>query len=514
MVELTPRVAELYAQTLPRGVPFFESRNLTQRPPGSRWATPEETIAPSWQWRRGGVLLGTYNGKLIGTNDNRHLTLISGNRGGKTSTVLLPNLYSYPGSIIVIDPKGELAAKSAAHRKDVLGQDVYVLDPFGITGKPAIDAFGATGLRPDLRAQFNPLLELDPLSNNVVDDAALVAEAVIPDMTGEAAYWSMAAKNLVQGLILYTLLDPNPAGRTMQAMRSCLYEFDEPDGDSNVELVRTNFFRRMRECGGVFDGFVKDVGGSMLSKAEKESASIFSTATENLSFLASPAMRENMLQSSFKLRDIVHRPMTIYLCLDGGRMATHFRWLRLFIDLALIQIERQRQQFPFDENNKWRVLFMMEEFPVLQHMKRLEMAAGLLSGMGVKLWIVLQDLTQLQSLYKTRWQTFLGNSGAVQAFSLNDMASLEYASNRMGTTSFWAQSHSNPSYDQRVAGHSPETSSITTTPLITPAELAELVERESFRQVVMMAGQPPMVMHRLRHDTVEKIRRGELHPTQ
>ena len=100
----------------------------------------------------------------------------------------------------------------------------------------------------------------------------------------------------------------------------------------------------------------------------------------------------------------------------------------------------------------------------------------------------------------------------LQAFSLNDLASLEYVSKRLGETSFWTQSYSAQSYEQRVQGHTPENMSIVRAPLLAPAELATVVERDSFRQVVVMAGHPPMIMHRLRHDTVEKIRRGEVRP--
>ena len=85
----------------------------------------------------------------------------------------------------------------------------------------------------------------------------------------------------------------------------------------------------------------------------------------------------------------------------------------------------QRQLIPPASNAP--VLFLLEEFFALGTMPAIEKAAGYAAGFGVKLWIILQDLQQLKSLYKTSWQTFLANAGAVQIFGASDRETLEYA---------------------------------------------------------------------------------------
>jgi type IV secretory pathway TraG/TraD family ATPase VirD4 len=77
---------------------------------------------------------------------SRTLVTIAGARAGKTSTVLEPNLSLYPGSCVVLDPKGELTARTAQLRH-ALGHNVYVLDPFGRSGIAS--------------SSFNALAELD-----------------------------------------------------------------------------------------------------------------------------------------------------------------------------------------------------------------------------------------------------------------------------------------------------------------------------------------------------------------
>src|SRR5579863_1011453 len=70
----------------------------------------------------------------LGYADDRHVCLVSGSRGGKGVGVLVPNLCFWPGSSIVIDPKGENAAVTARRRGSGsdyaygMGQRVCVLD--------------------------------------------------------------------------------------------------------------------------------------------------------------------------------------------------------------------------------------------------------------------------------------------------------------------------------------------------------------------------------------------------
>jgi Type IV secretory system Conjugative DNA transfer len=79
---------------------------------------------------------------LIGWDDNRHALTVAGSRAGKGVSLIVPNLILYKGSAFVIDPKGENAAITAGRRGKGtrkkgagLGQDVYVLDPFDVSGK-------------------------------------------------------------------------------------------------------------------------------------------------------------------------------------------------------------------------------------------------------------------------------------------------------------------------------------------------------------------------------------------
>src|ERR1700742_1897145 len=98
--------------------------------------------------------------------DNRHLCTFGATRSGKGATVIVQALLQVPHSVVVIDPKGQNAAITARRRRGV-GQDVYVLNPFGVHA-------GAPWHLPKHRS--TPLAHLSIDHPSVVADAAALAQ--------------------------------------------------------------------------------------------------------------------------------------------------------------------------------------------------------------------------------------------------------------------------------------------------------------------------------------------------
>src|SRR5580693_8186010 len=144
-----------------------------------------------------GITIGRYFdepaarvGDKIAYAGERHVLLFGPNGTGKGTRFLIPNLLSINDrSIVVIDPKGELAAVTADYRR-TLG-DVVMLNPFDVLG------LGSAG--------FNPLAALDPDSPNFFDDAAALGEALIK-IEGKDPHWPESAQGLVVALIMWEKL--------------------------------------------------------------------------------------------------------------------------------------------------------------------------------------------------------------------------------------------------------------------------------------------------------------------
>ena len=186
-------------------------------------STPSEITGETWEYGRKGLLLGRRKGGLIGWDDNRHVLTVAGSRAGKGVSLIVPNLILYEGSAFVVDPKGENAAITAGRRGKGtrksgagLGQDVYVLDPFDVSGKRR---------RRKRPVSFNPLAELDIDDEDVVEDASMFAEALITHPEKDR-HWTELAQALLRALILVALADP----RSKAAQSDYRTAFADADG--------------------------------------------------------------------------------------------------------------------------------------------------------------------------------------------------------------------------------------------------------------------------------------------
>src|SRR5277367_6343097 len=71
-------------------------------------------------------------GRQIYYRKGGHILLVAPPRSGKATTILIPLMLQYQhGSMICIDPKGELAAVTGARRAR-MGQRVIIINPFKI----------------------------------------------------------------------------------------------------------------------------------------------------------------------------------------------------------------------------------------------------------------------------------------------------------------------------------------------------------------------------------------------
>jgi type IV secretion system protein VirD4 len=459
---------ELYEKALPRdvGIPRLEP----DRKRINTWMSPHDLMQHAFV--PGQIILGKFGGKLLGHLDDRPMVTTAGARAGKTSTVLEPNLYHYPGSMLVLDPKGELS-KSAAYRR-AMGHDVQVLDPFGETS-----------------ACFNALAELNPSSVNIIDDALALTDAlIVDDGDARSQHWNQSAKTLLLGITLLTLTLEQPERNlvTVRELLTLTYpplvrmlrmgaeqaksaRKDERYFDENRFGVET-LLSAMASKEGLFGGILQAIGNRFLSTPHTERGSVFSTAATQTAFLDSLPLRKISRRSSFRLAALRgDQPTTIYLCLPVGRMESHYRWLRLIVQMACTVLE-QMGTYPRDRPP---ILFMMEEFATLGHMEIMERAAAYFPGFGVKLWAILQDVTQLQRNYSASWETFLGNAGLVQFFANGDEMTLEYVSKRLAN-------------------------------LIAPFELRTAFSRQRYSQLLLMEGLPPAAALRLSHDDVAAIK--------
>jgi type IV secretion system protein VirD4 len=494
------------------------------------------------------VLLGeTYDNRKIpvGWLDDRHLVTIAGSRAGKGRCAIIPNLLRYSGSVVCVDPKGENAKLTVEQRakpisQGGLGQEVYVLDPFNVSG---VDKrFIAT---------FNPLWMVKLTDDDALEQISAIADSMIIQTDPKDAHWDETARDLIEGVILHVLTAPEfSTQKSLRTVRRLLTNgWVPPSNSSGAGTAGINFptsltppapddpfetlFRAM-SLNDAFDGVVSGQGFNLLNMGDEERASVLSTARRNTKFLDGVSMpralEKSHLNLSMKRFKLSKRGASVYLCLPARYMSTHSRWLRLIINSLMTEFERD------PPGKKTRTLAILDEFPMLGHLKKIENAVGFMAGFGLKLWTFLQDINQLRRDYPKSWETFLANAGVCQFFGNADFSTLEYVSKNLGeveiapileTMSKVEQLSkgqiSDEDFKQAVKQRSPfmrltleeedfEQNTITAgtqtsrspqlmkTPLMTPDEIYREFSRESQRQLLLASGLRPFYLWRINYD--------------
>lgn len=491
----------------PRGLPDGD-RNKPAAV--GRWPSAEEIAAELPEWRPGMFLLGRDDtGRYRGHDDDRHILTVAGSRAGKGVSLIVPNLLLWPGSVIAIDPKGELAtltasrrsAKGSAHAVPMTpGEgEVYALDPFGRVEGPA---------KQHALAGFNPMAEIEVGADGGFDRCSQLADALIIQSQGDGAHWTQGAQSLLRLLIYYVAATAATDQKNLITVRRLL--------TAGTERHKALW----EEMKGSPDTFLAVSGAAMAGMVDKERSSITTTALTQTAFLDAPEMVDVLSNSSFRLESLKEKRITIYLCLPSMRLATHGKWFRMFVSMALDAMERTGAL----KKGQHRVLFCLDEFAAIGRMETVEKAAGQIASFGVKLWPVIQDLPQLVRDYRDGWETFMGNAGSLLFFGNTDITTVKHIAERLGSTEIVRTTHNasiswstqkgaskvdamaallggqvgiGQSDNQGATGNQADNETISVAPLMQPSEIVRNFARERGNILVLIPNKPPCPLHRV-----------------
>ena len=407
----------------------------------------------------------------IGLAGEAHMLTVAGSRGGKGTTAIIPNLLLWEGSAVVIDPKGTNAHVTANARR-AMGQDVHIIDPFGIVTEDG--------------ARFDPLANVNDEDKRVRERIASVADAlVIPDENTKDPHWDDGARTIISGLIAHIIShdkqnkkDENNKDKAKEEGKKeppKLYEIR--DLISQLPPYQDKMWAQMSENKKGGGGFAKDAAMRYIRGAQtNEILGLMSNADKHTEWLSSPVMREITSNPTFEISDIKKRPTTIYLVIPPLQLERQSRLLRLFVNLVIDAMEDGgRSKIP--------VLMIMDEFLALGKMPEISGAFATMASYNLTLWPFVQELEKLQELYKGSFNSFIANSRAIQVFSVSDPKTKEYVSERLGS--------------RPLNGLADIAKSNDNLPLRAPNDVELDLATSERRQYIIEAGKPAMLIEKV-----------------
>lgn len=334
--------------------------------------------------------------------------IIAPTGAGKTTGYFYTNLLSnkIKGSIVVIDPKGELYRDTADYQKRVCGRKVIRFSPL----EPSLSE------RYNLLEQCNDTTEVCQLASTLLLNGALSVELMSGKKTG-GVEWIQMAEPLLAAALLYVKDLVKPYDTIENAFELVIRlkpkELKVLLGNCKNKDVKTQF--RIFQC----------AGGS-----ERTIGSIKVTLATNMKLFTDRNINRVGSYSTFNAKQFREKPTILYLTFPERKSI----YLAPFVAPFFTQfIDKLLDNYTRDS---LPVHFMMDEFANIGMINNMSVHAATVRSRKISLSICLQSITQLQQVYgKDNAQAILNNLKTKMILpSLNDLDTLNYISNLIGNT--------------------------------------------------------------------------------
>jgi type IV secretion system protein VirD4 len=351
----------------------------------ARWAEPDELKRAGLLARRVAEVRGPIWGKL-GAPKSRaaylssagivHSLVAAPTGAGKGVGIVIPTLLTYAGSTVVLDVKGENYAKTA-WRRQALGDRVFKFAPYARDRRShRYNPFDEVAAAPERRRYAEALR----LANSLVEAEGKGAEA-----------WVNGAREIFAATAVVAQERETP---TIAAVYDLLTTAGAP-ADLLAALAAETRSGEARSVFNRFAGLPEKVLGSYLSV-------LFDGG---LRLWTDPDVRDATAATDFWITDFRSDPASVFLCVSQKDLGV----LSPLIRLMFQQMFTLLQETEPTEDDKFDVLFLLDEFASLGRMKEMGRAITTVRSSGAHLMLIVQSLANLRETY--------GADGAVNFLS-------------------------------------------------------------------------------------------------
>jgi len=352
---------------------------------------------------------------LIRLPKSVHGMIVGPPGSGKSVGFSIPTMLTHIGSIVAHDPKGELFKATATVRHKRFRNKNIRLDPLMVCGEGG--------------AQLNPLDFIHPNDETVAEKCNAISEAlVVTKGTESDPHWDSCATDAISGAILYCVTYAAPEDRTLSSVLDLLTSQEAFKGMCQMMIDEQGLLTATHGHLPAYN-LLKRYGNRMSCWQDRELNSIMSSIGRHLSWLNSPLIEKHLSSSTFDPRNLCRELVTVYLILPPKYLGTLSRLLRLWLTTIFGSITENGPQ----EKNE--VLFLLDEAASLGPLPSLYQALILGRGYGIRVWLILQALGQLKTLFPRDGEHQAADSAIDDRVFIGprDYATAEAISNYLGT---------------------------------------------------------------------------------
>ena len=222
---------------------------------------------------------------------------------------------------------------------------------------------------------------------------------------------------------------------------------------------------------------VREKVREMLDKEDKDFSRVLSTAKTALTLYSDPLVARNTSASDFTINDLVNHehPASLYLVVPPSDKIRLRPLIRLIFTMIVNRLtERMDFEGAEQKRNRYRLLFMVDEFPSLKRMEVFADALSYMAGYGLKAYLITQDIRQIVDEYGPN-ESIVSNCHVRIAYAPNQYDTAELLSKMTGTKTVQkATFNFSGSRLAPIANHMSATVDQVERPLVTPDEVMRL----------------------------------------
>jgi type IV secretion system protein VirD4 len=445
---------------------FFAPRNLKR---ASRWANVNDLRKLRVRTPRpGAFILGRRGTSLIATEKETSVLVIGPTRSGKTTGLVIPNLFEWDGPAIVTSTKSELVDITGAYRQSV--GPVYVYDP---TGEISEQYQSVT---------WSPIVGCENLDYAIMVAAWLCAglnQGNSGKSDNDWAHWAESGKLLIAPLLYCAA---TTGQHNIVDVRTWIHAFDL---NTPMAIMQDLLSREAHPENSDPERAI----GMLMSidqRPEKERGTVFSTVMRIFSVFNEKPVALSAMTSRFNPEEFLKRKGTLYLCTP--RQAPE-RVASLFVGILMTAVTKAYGMANFMPRGRLEpeLGLFLDELANVVPIDELPSMASQGAGRGVILMSIVQDFSQLRARYgNDKSNSILNNHGCkIVLPGISDPETTEIIAKMVGRAEYTDVQIGNND------GKSSRTYSLRQDQMATPDALRQLQDGTG---IVLYRGKPPTIV--------------------
>lgn len=346
------------------------------------------------------------------TRKNLNVLVVGGAGTGKSRFVVKPNLLQANTSYVITDPKGELL-RDTGHSFLQAGYKLKVFNLIEMGYSLCYNPFSY------IRSDTDVLKAINTLVKNTNPKGFT---------GGNDPFWEKSEVALLQAIFSYIWYEIVPEEQNMKTVMQLLRYADVKEEDENYAS----------DLDIIFNELSKEKSNHIANRqytifkqgAGKTAKSILISVGVRLAAFNIDAVAELTAKDELELDKMGDEKTALFVVIPDSD--TTFNFLAAMMYSQLFDSLYYTADFINKGRLKNHVRCMLDEFANIGYIPNFDNRISTMRSREISCTIILQNLAQLETMYKDSWKTIIGNCDSFLFLGSKEQSTLEYVSKQLG----------------------------------------------------------------------------------